>query len=334
MDGLSNHLKEHVGAITRLPEVDAASLVRKIAHHWAVSPGTVMAGAGTTQFIYTLPRALGVKHALILGPTYSDYEDACRLWQVDVDYYAAHAAHGFVHDPEQIASRAARADMVFVCNPNNPTGVMLPPAMLKSLCRRFPDTYFVVDESYLPFVPEADALSLIRCRYANLVVLVSMSKVFKIPGLRVGFLKSGKKVAKRLRPHQLPWSVNSFGLAAGSYILNHTEKAEAYIAATRRYVAAETERFCDRLRSIRGVAVFPGPSGFVLVRLPDAMRSGDVCEAFAADKILIRNCENFRGLSSRFVRFSLKDSAANQQAADKLVGLCDRCDAGGTRHGH
>ena len=179
--GLLAHLQDRLPAITRLPEVDAAEAASAFAFRHGVDPQRVLGANGTTQFIHILPRVLGSRCAAILGPTYADYTDACRLSGVPWVEVLSEPANGFVHDPATI-DRAVRAgaDTVFVCNPNNPTGVLLPAAALEDLCRRHRQARFVVDESYLPFVRDGENDSLVACCHPNLVVLNSMSKIFRV----------------------------------------------------------------------------------------------------------------------------------------------------------
>ena len=182
-------IRENIHLIHALPEPDAAGMSKGFADYHGIDPGCVIAGNGTTFFIYTLPLALGAKKALILGPAYADYEDACAALNVKASHCLTLAENNFVPDLDQLSDKAGQADLVFICNPNNPTGALIAKQDLETLIRRHTNTCFVVDESYLPFVPGAEDFSLItQTHLPNLVVLSSMSKIFRIPGLRTGFL--------------------------------------------------------------------------------------------------------------------------------------------------
>jgi len=322
LPGLMEHLESCLGSIGALPEVDAGTLVRSFCRHHGIDPETVLAGAGTTQFIYALPIATGAERPLILGPTYADYADACRMWGRRPAFFLSTDAAGFEPDFTSLARRARAADLVFICNPNNPTGTLIPGEALAALCRRCSDTLFVIDESYLPFAPEGERESLLASTLANLVVLVSMSKIFKMPGLRLGFLKGPVAVIRRLKAYQLPWSVNTLAQAAGRYVLEQREPAERYVRETRNHVAAETAAFRQRIDGRRGLCAFPAAAGFVLVKLPPALTAATVCEALGNEKILLRDCTNFEGLTDRFVRVSLKGREANRRVAESLLSLC------------
>ena len=118
-------LREKTEAIHSLPEPDASSMAKGFARYHDIDPACVLPGNGTTFFIYTLPLALGAKKALILGPTYSDYQDACIAAGTDFDVLTAEPEKGFQPDLEKVTAMAAGTDLVFICNPNNPTGALL-----------------------------------------------------------------------------------------------------------------------------------------------------------------------------------------------------------------
>ncbi|MCG8549477.1 MAG: aminotransferase class I/II-fold pyridoxal phosphate-dependent enzyme, partial [Desulfobacterales bacterium] len=175
-------IRENISLIHALPEPDAAGMVKGFADYQGIDPACVIAGNGTTFFIYTLPLALGAKKALILGPTYADYEDACAAHHVNTHHCLTVPENNFVPDLDQLSAKAGHADLVFICNPNNPTGTLIDKQDLETLVHRHPGTCFVVDESYLPFVPQAEEYSLAtQTHLSNLAVLSSMSKIFRIP---------------------------------------------------------------------------------------------------------------------------------------------------------
>jgi threonine-phosphate decarboxylase len=188
MPALVDFLKRHIEDMTILPEVDTKSAIAHFAKQYNIPPEHVIAGNGSTQLIYTVPIALKSRRALIIGPTYSDYADACIMHGVAYDYYISDESSGYYPDMDGIASRLTDVDTVFLCNPNNPTGVLLSPDRLKDLCEAHRDIFFIIDESYLPFVNNSDQYSMVHSDLPNVIILNSMSKIFRIPGLRVGFM--------------------------------------------------------------------------------------------------------------------------------------------------
>jgi len=324
--GLLDHLQERLLRIGALPEVDGRSAVERFARHGGFPPEEVAIGSGTTQLIYELPRALDARKVLIVGPTYADYRDGCRYNGVDCTFWLARAENGFQPDENAIRDALPDFDTVYVCNPNNPTGALMRRDVLATLCRRFPEKHFVVDESYLPFVEHPATASLLADRPPNAVVLHSMSKIFRIPGLRIGFAVGEADVIERLRDRALPWNVNSLALEALHYLLDDSE-AEAmnrFVQETRTRLTEERTVMTARLSGIPGIHVLASTTGFFLIRLPAAHPSTAVCRRLAEEKILVRDCANFEGLSDRYIRISLQDSATNRKCAALLEAILTR----------
>jgi threonine-phosphate decarboxylase len=321
MPELVEHLKNRLSAMAFLPEVDAGTMVEAFARYHGVDPATVTAGNGTTQLIYRIPRALGAKKALVVGPTYADYQDACAMHGVACEHLICPEADDFIPDMDAVRRSAASAGLVFLCNPNNPTGAMVAKDTITNLCRTLPDTVFVIDESYLPFAPHPEEVTLIGSDLPNLMVLNSMSKAFRIPGLRIGFIKAPADLLEKLNRFALPWSVNSLAQAAVQWLMTHPDAVEPFLAATRTTIEREKGRIEESIHQKSGARCFPSATSFILMRLPRGLKAAMVWEQLAAHRILIRDCSNFTGLSDEFIRISMKGEDENRRAADLLIEL-------------
>jgi len=316
--GLHRHLQDRLTDLHALPEPDAAGTGRAFARHSGIDEQWVMAGNGTTQFIYALPRALNARKALIAGPTYADYADACTACGVSFTIVNAKPEHGFAIEPDRLKTVLAEVDLAFFCNPNNPTGVLTPAESLARICRSHPQVRFVVDESYLPFVTDADNKSMIRQALPNVLVLNSLSKVFRIPGLRIGFLVAPPQLIEAMRRLYQPWSVNSLAQAAVDFLMRPGPEIEDFLAETRRFTSTETARIAALMANFPEVRMFPGAAVFSLLLLPETVPASRAAVQLLEERILIRNCENFAGLSNRYIRISLKTPAENDRLVEAL----------------
>jgi len=238
---------------------------------------------------------------------------------VDHSYLIAEESKSFVPDINQIEDNISECDTVFICNPNNPTGALIPASELESLCRSHPGIFFIIDESYMPFVKSGEKKSMISLGLPNVVVLNSMSKIFKIPGLRIGFLISSEKIIKKLEPFMLPWSVNSIAQAAVLYLMEKRGDVKAFIKKSRDFIETERKVFIERFKDVSSIKLFPSTTTFILARLYEDYKAEDICSYMSQHKILIRDCSNFKGLSDRFIRVSLKTRDINMMVADKLL---------------
>jgi threonine-phosphate decarboxylase len=316
---LLRHLETRLNRIKALPEADAGCMVAQFAADCGIAADEVLAGNGTTQIIHDLPRALNLREVLIAGPTYADYADACRLNGVACRFELAPETDGFELDLDALRVRIPGADAVYLCNPNNPTGQLITADAVRALCREFPRQHFILDESYLPFVPGCEAHTLIRQRPANALVLHSMSKIFRIPGLRVGFVIGAADVIDRLRRFSRPWSVNSLAQTAVRFLLANPAISRTFIQKTQTFIADERAALISRLDTVPGLQVFPSRTSFFILKLPAPHRSEDVCGHLRSRRVLIRDCSNFEGLSADYIRISLKTPAVNRQCADLLT---------------
>ena len=312
-------LQENIKTIATLPEVDANRTVNVFAGRYHIDPEQVIAGNGTTQFIYSIPRTLEAKRALIFGPTYADYADACAMHHIPYDYSTAGESADFEHDIKAASQQIQGYDTVFICNPNNPTGNIIPAADLEHLCKSHADVNFVIDESYLMFLDGSNKQSMIRSTLPNVTVLNSMSKFFTIPGLRIGFLISSPVNIKKFRTYLLPWSVNSLAQMAVHHLMKQTAQVETFIENTVNFIAREKDILFETFKNSSFIKLFPSNTSFILARLYGNLTADSLGNHLAQDRILIRNCANFNGLSDRFIRFSLKTSEINRMFARKLL---------------
>jgi len=319
--GLVNYLEKNIDAITNLPEVESKEFTKIIAKRFDLNPECILAGNGTTQFIFLTPQVLETKRALVVGPTYADYADACRLHHVWPAYFMAKESDKFRPNISRLIKRIDSEDTVFICNPNNPTGSFIPKDELEWLCRSHPDKNFIVDESYLPFVNLGEKESMINSRLANVIVLISISKIFKIPGLRIGFIVSSSENIKKFRRNMLPWSVNSLAQAAGRYLAAQWPEISIFINETKLFFECQRKEFYEKFEHIPEIRLFPSTAPFVIIKLPGFLSAGSICSQLAQDRILVRDCTNFQGLSNQFIRISLKTRRENQMLAEKLILL-------------
>ncbi len=322
LPGLIDHLKNRLDRIRYLPEVDGHSSARAIANLLDVDERRVLAGGGTTQFIYAACNALATRHALIVAPTYADYSDGCRICAIEPDFFLTQADADFQPDLGRLAAALPGHDTVFLCNPNNPTGRLIDHAALTALCRAHPGVRFLIDESYLPFVPAGQEASMSHCGLDNVIVLWSTSKIFGMPGLRSGFLVAEPVVTARFQRFMQPWCVNTLAQEAIAFLGRNLETARAFIAQTRDFLGREGVLFRHWLQ--RGpLTVHPSLTSYFLIGLPPHASAEAVCQALAAKRFLVRNCANFHGLNDHYIRIALKDEAANEAVAHHLLAAID-----------
>jgi len=318
--GVRETISEHLEEIAYLPEPGSESLSACLAAKYGRSREEILVGNGTTEFIFGLPAALQPKRGVIVNPTYGDYRLACTWAGVAVQEFTLNPAEGFVLNLERLTATLLSGDLVFLCNPNNPTGVLTPSRRLHEFIAAHPGTTFLVDEAYLPFTGEESLLALPPL--ANLLVLNSYSKIFCIPGLRLGILVGDGALLTNLDQRAKPWGVNRLAQVAGEYLCRY---GDDYIQKVVAYVARERERVATALAELPGVAVVAGRANFILGCLTTgALRAGELRTRLLAKRLIIRNCANFTTLDDRYFRISLKDGATNRRCLAALAEIFDQ----------
>lgn len=316
--GLQEFLIKNLEQITFLPESNSEKLCRFFAEKHGLQHDQVLAGNGTTEFIFALPADSGMKKVLLVNPTYSDYQLACSSAGVEVENFSLRKENNFQLDFSKLANRLQGGELVFICNPNNPTSVLIPTARLHEFILSQPNSTFVIDESYLPFTQEPSLLDFTLPN--NLYLLCSSSKIYGIAGLRLGFLVAEADRLARFTSHRKPWGVNRMAQLAGEFLLNHGDK---YIQDVRRFVAKTRPHVVAQLTALKHVEVMDGAANFILCYLHGPMQAQELRDKMLEHRIMIRNCASFTGLDEQYFRISLKDKAGNIRGLTALKQILE-----------
>ena len=312
--------------LTAYPDPHCLALTEAIAAHHGVdgvSSGNVIVGNGSTEIIHLLTRAYigqlsagGSNAALLLTPTYGEYDGAVRISGGRITMLPAARGHdGFTWDPDDARTRIAaeRPALTFVCNPNNPTGALLGRGELETMADAAGDAggLLVVDEAYINLSDrhaEADVVAM-AARHGAVVALRSMTKDYALTALRLGYAVASETVIARLAALQPDWSVNGLAQAAGIVALADG----AYLDRARRAVASSRECVVERLTSL-GIRCYPTAANFVLAQVGDAATLRDT---LARRGLFVRDCTSF-GLPD-CIRIGLRPVADCVRLADAIA---------------
>ena len=197
------------------------------------------------------------------APCCTDYWRASDYAGAESEGVLSSEAKEFAPDPAQLEMRLCGADMVFLGNPSDPTGVATPADAIRALAKKFPGVIFVVDESFMEFVPEALGASLLGAPLpANVIVLRSPTAIYGLPGLRLGFMFAGRTLIEQVQAAREPNAVGALALCAGEALLAGAQEAPAL----RQPVIAERERVRDELSRMAGIRVFRSQANFLLLK--------------------------------------------------------------------
>jgi len=307
-------LRAGLSAVGAYPDPDCTALAEKIAARHKVGRDCVAVGNGSNDLIYAAARALRPRRAGIVEPTYTEYLRASLLAGAEIEHWLP-GADDLVPAPFEPGG----ADVVWVCNPNNPTGRLWPPGVLPGWFAAHPETVFVLDEAFLPLLPDGEdqTLAPTAARAENMIVLRSLTKAYALPGLRLGYAVSNPRLAARLRAQVVPWSVNALAQAAGLAALDDDD----FLCKSLTKLWREVEPFRAGLRFCsERLEPLPTRATFFLVRL-HGLTSGRLAGRLAGRGIAVRDAANFVGLDARHVRLSVRSRSDNGALLDALQSV-------------
>ncbi len=280
--------------ITHYPDPGARALKAAIARRYSLDVENIAVFNGAAEFFYVYFNQLEPKKIFIPSPTFSEYERAARAAGLEINF-------------------SAPVENVIVCNPNNPDG------RLRSVEEIISSTAatVIVDESFMDFVGDEHSVKKFVGRRDGLIVVQSLTKIFAIPGLRLGFAVADRDVIDRLERSKDVWNVNYLAQIAGVAALDDQD----YLKRTRRWIEVERRYVFERLKSIDGIKVFDPSANFILLRFETEEEARAVVEGLRSKKILVRACDNFRGLDGRYVRAAIRLRAENELLIESMKGL-------------
>jgi len=317
-------LIDKIDCITSYPDREYSALRKCIADYTGSVADHIVVGNGSTELISLFIQLVHPKKALILGPTYSEYERELSLEGGAVVYYPLQEADDFKLNTEHFCSTLNDSlDLVVICNPNNPTSTAITRESMSRIldaCKRH-NIYVMVDETYVEFAPDVEAVSSVALTksYDNLVILRGISKFFASPGLRLGYAITGNtQLIQYINTHKNPWTINSLAAVAGELMFTDQE----YIAKTWKLIDSERRRCFQEMQSWPSVKVFEPMGNFMLIKiLKEDVDADDLFDHAIKRGLMIRNCSTFPYLSNKFFRFCFMSPEKNTELLNCLKEL-------------
>ena len=311
---------------TRYPQADAETVRLRLADYYGVDAEFLLPTSGASEALYLVARLFRDRKVAVVEPGFSDYSRSFRA--AGCECSPVILPQTWWYEPVQKWVRSLEPfDVVVLGNPNNPTGSLQRKEELLHLfeqnrgrCRSW-----VIDEAFLEFIECAERetlLSTIR-EFSSLIVIRSLTKSWRIPGLRLGFVATSGPI-NQLRRMQPPWSVNSLAEAWASSFLTAQRRAE--LALSFEEMRTEKRQFATQLGRISGIRVHPGAANFLLVELIDgSLEAADLYRELGRRGILVRVCDSFQGMTEgRFVRLAVRTASENDRLIRELAALCEQ----------
>ncbi len=303
--GLKQALFEDFERALHYPEVRAESLSARLADMTCLSADYFLPGAGSTPHLHLLPRALGMERPVIVGPAFAEYEAALARAGRRAEYVLTRERDDWQVTNETL-DRIFKKDpnAVFLANPANPTGRLVPTDQLLDLaaeCLR-QDIWLVVDEAFIDFAEHARSMLTLVEKNPRVIVLRSLTKIFALPGLRLAFLAAHPEVMERMIPLVEPWILSSQAITAGHYCLSRI----GFKGNTVKGIRIFRRQLVQELTALELGRVYPSEANFVLVKLRENLVPQALIDHLFQDGILLRDASNFYGLEPGFLRLAVR----------------------------
>lgn len=299
-------LQEHIDVLSEYPDREYKELKEAIHAYTGTTSSHILPGSGTTELIVTFITTIKPKKTIVIEPTYSEYKRDLKTVKSEIVDYVLTEDKNFQIDIKDLCGQIdSSVDMVILCNPNNPTSTCITVEQIQTLAEKCKacSAFLLVDETYVEFVRDVSAISAIPLveDYNNLIILRGVSKFFASPGLRLGYAcTSNEKLIHYIRRHNQPWAINSIAAYAGTVMFTDTE----YQKKTRELISQENSLICSALRARKTIKVFPPAANFILLKLQkEGLTSAMVFDHCIRKGLMIRDCSNFSGLGSEYIRF-------------------------------
>lgn len=316
LEAAKNNFKE----IPSYPDSNCNQLRQAIADHFdGLNKNNVIVGNGSTELMYLFAETFMRKGetALISAPTFGEYESAIRKTGETPKFVKL--GKNFNIDAASFESGLKGAKIVFLCNPNNPTSMLIPTQTLTEIIEKAldQDTLVFLDEDFLEFVEEEKTLSMITKikSYPNLFILRSFTKIFGLTGLRVGYGISSEEIVDVLLRAKIPWNVNCLAQPAAVAALTDEE----HLRVTCELIKKEKAQMQTQLDEIESFKVYPPDANFFFI---DIRKSGltatELKNKLLHKGILIRDCTSFRGLDPYYIRVAVKTHVENVRLIETL----------------
>jgi len=311
--------EEILREVTRYPEADAATLRSQLASVYHVEASHLLPTAGAAEALYLATRLFAGKRVGIIEPAFSDYSRACRAADVSFESILL-SPHEWFLPTAAYEERLRAFDVIVLGNPNNPTGHFHPRASLIELMRRFPQKTWIVDEAFIEFVErhEDETLLSVLRDFPSLIVIGSLTKSWRVPGLRFGFMATSRREwLEKAALYQPPWSINGVAQIWAKH--NLTAKGWLRMQTSLADLPRLRTLFVAELESLPEIRIHRAHANFLLIELLTAS-AADLYDALGREGLLVRVCDSFAGVPrDRFIRVAIRNERENHQLVMALA---------------
>ena len=298
----------------RYPDINSRKLIDAISAYENVPNEFIFVSNGAAEAIFRIAACLKPEAGLITAPSFSEYEKSMKLFGTNINHYPLKEENSFKIKEDVLNCINEKTDIAFICNPNNPTGQITDKGILEKIILKLKEekAFLAVDECFLAFAENSEKYSTVDLlnKYDNLIVIKAFTKIFAIPGIRLGYcMSSNEELINNLKSMGPPWNVSTIAQAAGIAAVEERE----YLKRTVAYVKEERSYLFNELKKT-GIKAYESHANYILFKtdIPDLK------EEMLKRQILIRSCSDYMNLSKDYYRIAVRTKEENKIFIEKL----------------
>ena len=305
---------DNIDAFSNYPDPLCRELIDEISIYENVLHDNIVCGNGAADIIYRIAAVIKPRVTFLPAPTFSEYQQAVEIVNSTIKYQYLSEDNGFIIDEEILDKLSPDVDLMFLCNPNNPTGIAIEKELVLSIAARckLNNTFLVVDECFVDFLDNSQKFSIVKelKDYDNVIVLKAFTKIYAMAGIRLGYgICSNKEVIEKIHSAGQPWNVSVIAQKCGVAALKEPD----YVTQTKMTIKQNREYLFERLRML-GLKVFNSEANYILFKSENKLLQRDL----EKEGILIRACANYMGLNDFFFRVAVKSKEDNEYLIKSL----------------
>lgn len=311
--GVKIAITDSIDKAVHYPDINCEKLRVKLAQKLNLNKDYLIFGNGAADVIFAVTIALKPRKSLVLAPTFAEYEQALKAIGSNIICYNLKEKNGFVVQEDLLKHLSPDIDMVFLCNPNNPTGELIEKPLLMKIINKCKENniIIVIDECFNSFLENSELHSVIKevAQYDNLIVIDAFTKIYAMPGLRLGFgVISNPTIHEFIERSTQPWNVSVLAQEAGYAALEETE----YINKTKELISKERDYLIGELKRL-GYKVYGSKANYIFFK-----GAKGLYQKCLDKKIIIRDCSNYRGLKEGYYRIAVRTHEENEQLIEAM----------------
>ncbi len=300
-------ISEQIYQIKHYPETDSESLKKIAADTLNLCEENIIFGNGATELLFLLMHYKKPANVYIPYPTFSEYELAAKAVQANIHFFPL--TDNFQKADWRFLENIESGSIIFICNPNNPTGSLFSKETLKEVtsAAKEKNAFVMIDESFIDFLEESNSMRTEIKNNPNIIILYSLTKIYSIPGLRLGMMMADPLLIKELHKIKDPWNVNCLAQLITKDLLEDRD----FIINTKAYFYKERKRMVDALQKVPDLILYPPSANYIFAEITGLQTASELQEYLIQHKIMIRNCSNYQGLTDKYFRIAIKNDDEN-----------------------